>query len=223
MKRIAIYDMDKTLTRKATFGPFIFFVLRRFRPWRFWVLPVMGLLTLGYALKLISRSKLKEVNLRLLMGPVVDAEQMARIARDFSLNSPISLLLPAAGDQIITDREEGYRIVIASASYRFYVEALASNWGVDDVIATDCLSVSLTTFLPEIAGENCYEEGKLRMVRAWLSAQGIERSTAYVRFYSDHVSDAPCLAWADEAFAVNAHAPLRSLAAERGWSILNWM
>jgi HAD superfamily hydrolase (TIGR01490 family) len=222
MNRIAIYDMDKTLTRKATFGPFIVFVLKNYRPRRFWVLPFMAIATLGYGLKLISRSKLKEINLRLLMGSRINAHEMAGIAEGFALNSPDVVLLRAAASQIVTDRAEGYRIVIASASYRFYVEALAQNWGIEDVIATDCEADNATSFYPRIQGENCYGEGKLRMVRAWLSAQGIERNMAHVRFYSDHVSDAPCLEWADEAFAVNAHPPLRALAEKLRWTILDW-
>jgi HAD superfamily phosphoserine phosphatase-like hydrolase len=223
MNRIAIYDMDKTLTRRATFGPFIFFVLNRYRPWRFLILPAMGLVTLGYGFKLISRSRLKEVNLRFLMGPVINGQEIARIASDFAMNCPDALLLPAAGEQIIADRAAGYRIVIASASYRFYVEALAENWRIDDVIATDCKVASVTSFLPKIDGQNCYGEAKLRMVRSWLSREGIARDDAHIRFYSDHVSDAPCLDWADEAFAVNAHPPLSKLAARKGWVLKDWL
>ncbi|MEI9852831.1 MAG: haloacid dehalogenase-like hydrolase [Sphingomonas sp.] len=76
--------------------------------------------------------------------------------------------------------------------------------------------------LPVIEGENCYGAAKLRMVEAWMAERGIARADAHVRAYSDHVSDAPLLAWADEGFAVNAHGPLRALAKERGWPILDW-
>ncbi len=55
-----------------------------------------------------------------------------------------------------------------------------------------------------------------------MAERGIARADAHVRAYSDHVSDAPLLAWADEGFAVNAHGPLRALAKERGWPILDW-
>jgi HAD superfamily hydrolase (TIGR01490 family) len=223
MKRIAIYDMDKTITRKATFGLFIVFVLTKCKPWRLWVLPIMAVVTLSYVLKLISRSRLKEINLRLLMGRRIETKDAQKIAQAFTLGRISGLILPKAEAQIEQDRDAGYRIVLATASYRFYVEAIAASLQISDVIATDCISDGSTAFLPQIEGENCYDEGKLRMVRAWLTAQDIPRESAYIRFYSDHVSDAPCLGWADEAFAVNAHAPLRLLASERGWSILNWM
>jgi phosphoserine phosphatase len=52
--------------------------------------------------------------------------------------------------------------------------------------------------------------------------QGVERAQCHVRCYSDHISDVPLLAIADEAFAVNAHPPLRMEAARRGWPLLDW-
>src|SRR3546814_5248680 len=55
------------------------------------------------------------------------------------------------------------------------------------------------------------------MILAWMVAEGIERENAQIRFYSDHVSDAPVMEWADEPFAVNPHGKLRKLAGERGW------
>jgi phosphoserine phosphatase len=55
-----------------------------------------------------------------------------------------------------------------------------------------------------------------------MAARGIQRRDVRVRFYSDHASDAPVMEWADEPFAVNAHARLRKLAAVRGWPMLNW-
>ena len=60
------------------------------------------------------------------------------------------------------------------------------------------------------------------MVEHWLEGAGIARRDATVRAYSDHVSDAPLLEWADQAFAVNAHAPLVALARARGWTVFDW-
>ncbi|RYF19068.1 MAG: HAD-IB family hydrolase, partial [Oxalobacteraceae bacterium] len=48
------------------------------------------------------------------------------------------------------------------------------------------------------------------------------RDGAHVRFYSDHVSDAPTFEWADEPLAVNAHGPLRLLAKAKGWPMPDW-
>jgi HAD superfamily phosphoserine phosphatase-like hydrolase len=128
----------------------------------------------------------------------------------------------AALRQIVEDRAAGRRLILATASYRFYVEPIAQALGFDAVIATDSVRDSASQLYPKIAGENCYGAAKLRMIEAWFAAQGIARGDVHVRFYSDHVSDAPVLAWADQPFAVNAHPPLVRLARERSWPLLDW-
>jgi HAD superfamily phosphoserine phosphatase-like hydrolase len=222
MIKLAIYDMDKTITRRATFGPLIAHVIRHHAPWRIIVLPVMALTSLAYGIGALSRSRLKEINLRLLLGPRINPLLMGQIAETFADEIMATNLLGPAVKQISADREGGYRIILATASYRFYVDAIARRLDVTDVIATN-LQEEGRFILPRIAGENCYDDGKLRMVKAWLSAQAIERKNAEIRFYSDHVSDAPCLTWADKAIATNAHPPLTKLAEQRGWSQLNWL
>ena len=73
-----------------------------------------------------------------------------------------------------------------------------------------------------IAGENCYDAAKLTMIREWMAREGIERGDAHIRAYSDHVSDAPMLDFADEAYAANPHPPLAELARDKGWTRFDW-
>ena len=93
---------------------------------------------------------------------------------------------------------------------------------IDAVIATDHLSQDLRYVRAKIAGENCYDTGKLRMIKAWMAAQAIDRGQAHIRAYSDHVSDAPMLEYADLPFAANPHRRLALLAAARGWPRVDW-
>ena len=65
---LAIYDMDKTVTRRATYTPFLLHAAPRLAPWRLLLLPVVLVTMLAYALKLIDRGRLKELNYRLLIG-----------------------------------------------------------------------------------------------------------------------------------------------------------
>jgi phosphoserine phosphatase len=124
--------------------------------------------------------------------------------------------------RIASDKADGYTLVLATASYRLYAEAIGRRMGFDDVIATNTLVGLDTRILAKIDGENCYGPAKLRMVTAWMKNMGVTREDAHIRFYSDHVSDAPVLAWADEAFAVNAHGPLQKLARNMKWNIVDW-
>ncbi len=220
MQRLAIYDMDKTITRQATFGPFLFYATWRYKPWRIVLAPALVVTILAYGLKLLNRAQLKEINLSLMLGGRIDAAALARISAGFAGRTLTRNVFRAALDRIDADRADGYRIVIASASYAFYVSQVARLLGTD-AVATQPTPVNHDV-TPKIAGENCYGEAKLAMVKDWMKAQSIAREHTYIRFYSDHASDAPCLEWADEAFAANPHGTLRSLATKRGWTILDW-
>ena len=56
------------------------------------------------------------------------------------------------------------------------------------------------------------------MIADWVEKSGLLGKHGHVRFYSDHVSDAPVFEWADEPVAVNPHGKLRRLAEQRGWA-----
>jgi phosphoserine phosphatase len=112
--------------------------------------------------------------------------------------------------------------VMATASYRLYVEAIAHRLGFDDVIATDLATNSSGHVLARIDGHNCYDAAKLELVKGWMAANGLERANCHIRAYSDHVSDAPLLAYADEAFATNPHQPLADMAKANGWEVIDW-
>ncbi|WP_136162650.1 HAD family hydrolase [Sphingomonas flavalba] len=222
MIRLAIYDMDKTLTRRATFNPFLCHAVARLAPWRAVFLPIVGVALAAYALKRIDRGRLKELSQRWLLGPHIAPAKLAPLADGFAERTLATNIYPQALDQLAADRADGYRLVLATASNRHYVEAIARRLGFDAVIATDSMIGLDSRVSAMIDGENCYGPAKLRMIQAWMAGQGIARDEATIRFYSDHASDEPALAWADEAFAVNAHDRLRRLAAAQGWQRIDW-
>lgn len=219
---IAIYDMDKTVTRRATYNGFLIHMAWHKSPWRLLLVPVLPLGLLLYAARLWDRSRLKQFAQRLLVGGRVPRIQFARHLErhaDLVLGSNV---YQEARWRIEAEKTAGYRHIIATASYRLYVEAIASRLGFDDVIATDLATDDSGHVLARIDGHNCYDNAKLDRVLAWMEREGLDRADCHIRAYSDHVSDAPLLAFADEAFATNPHKPLERLARERGWSILDW-
>jgi HAD superfamily phosphoserine phosphatase-like hydrolase len=127
---------------------------------------------------------------------------------------------PGALTAIARDKTEGRRVVMATASYTLYADAIGRKLGFDDVIGTGSIIGLDARVHAKILGENCYGPAKLSMVTDWLAKSGLSRG--HVRFYSDHASDAPVFEWADEAVAVNPHDKLRRLATDRGWAIEDW-
>ena len=60
--------MDRTVTRRATYTPFLIHCALRLEPWRLVLLPLVALSMLAYVAKIIDRGRLKEINHRLLLG-----------------------------------------------------------------------------------------------------------------------------------------------------------
>lgn len=222
MTELAIYDMDRTITRVATYTPFLLHAARRRAPWRLLLVPIVILSMLAYVLKLVDRARLKEINHALLLGRHRTPAELATVTASFADKTMAHNILPGALTQIAADRAAGRRLVLATASYRLYSEAIAERLGFDDVIATNSLIGLDGRIRHKIDGENNYGPAKLRMILAWMAAEGLDRARCRIRFYSDHASDAPVLEWADEPFAVNAHERLRKLATQRGWPIVDW-
>jgi HAD superfamily hydrolase (TIGR01490 family) len=221
LARIAIYDLDRTITRAPTWTPFLLHAVLRHAPWRLALLPVvLGAAVLKGA-GLIHRDRLKQVMHRAALGTLSPA-RAERLAADWLVRFGPAQIRRKARAQIAADRAAGYRIVVATAAYRFYAEAIARDIGADALIATATAVDARGHLLPRIAGGNCYGPAKRAMIAAWLASEGIDRATVHVRVYSDHVSDVPSFEWADEAIAVNPHAALRRVAAQRGWRIVDW-
>ena len=222
MIELAIYDMDRTVTRTGTYTPFLIQAAKALAPWRLALVPLVPFTMAAYALKLIDRRRLKELNQRLLIGRSVSRARLAPAVESFADFIVKTDIHPGALRQIAADKAAGRRLVLATASYRFYVEAIARRLGFDDVIATGSVTGLDDVIHARIDGENNYGPAKLRLVKAWMESEGIPRAAAQIRFYSDHVSDWPVLEWADTAIAVNPSRGLRRMAAKRGWDVVDW-
>ena len=220
--QLAIYDMDRTITRRATYTPFLIHAASKLAPWRLVFAPLVVLMMLAYLLKLVDRGRLKEINYRLLVGRGVPSERLDAVIQSFADKQIAGNIMPGARRSIDADRAAGRRLVMATASYRLYAAAIAERLGFDDVIATETRLDAQGRVVAQIDGSNCYGAAKLDMIEAWLERVGLERDAVHIRFYSDHVSDAPVHHWSDEAFAANAHRRLIRVAEAEGWQVLDW-
>ena len=163
--RIAIYDMDKTVTRRATYNGFLIHMAWNKSPWRLLLAPLLPLGLLLYAVKLWDRGRLKQFAQTLLIGGRVSPQAFARY-----LESHADLVLgrnvyQEAQWRIEAEKADGYRHVIATASYRLYVDAIARRLGFESVIATELATDSSGHVLARIDGHNCYDAAKLDRVQ----------------------------------------------------------
>jgi HAD superfamily hydrolase (TIGR01490 family) len=222
MTDLAIYDLDRTLTRRATYTPFLIHCALRRAPWRLLLTPAVLSSMLLYGVRIIDRGRLKEINHQLLLGRWIHPKELKPLVESFADATGAGNIRPGARKAIDRDKSEGRRLVLATASYRLYADAIAERLGFDDVIGTGSVIGLDERIRSRIAGENAYGEAKLRMIADWVENSGLTGKHGHVRFYSDHASDAPTFEWADEPVAVNPHARLARMAIRRGWAIEDW-
>jgi len=155
------------------------------------------------------------------LGSVVPERDARRLADRFARTLTKRGLYPDGVALIEAERAAGRRIVLATAAPHFYTAAIARRLGIADVVAT-ASSWKNGRLTPAIVSENCYGADKRSLVEAFLKRSAIAREAAHIRFYSDHASDLPMFELADEAVAVNPSVKMRTIAAARGWPVLDW-
>jgi len=220
-KRIAIYDLDRTITRWPTYSHFLLRSAWRIAPHRVLLTPLVPPLMLLYRLKLFGRDRLKTLMWALLLGSADPDRLNAAVADfvDFTLRRNIRAGAPL---QISRDRDCGAMLVLASAAHEIYARPIAEALGFDEVIATRVAVAENGRIGPGLVDGNVYGEAKLAALTRFLDEQSIERTRAVISFYSDSASDRSVFWWCDTPVAVAPSRSLARLAASSGWPIADW-
>lgn len=219
--RVAIYDLDRTVLRKPTFTLFLLWAAWKSAPWRLLLLPALAALMIGYALRLYGRNGFKPAAIRLMLGPRLSPACAADLAARFAAWRVPRDVPPGAQACIARDRAEGYHLLMATAAPEFYAGAIADALGFDAIVATRHRRDGDGNWLPLLDGENCYGPEKARRVTEWLDANAAG-GAAHIRAYSDHPSDAPTFALANESWLIGRGHNLAHLAAQHGWRVLDF-
>jgi HAD superfamily phosphoserine phosphatase-like hydrolase len=178
---LAIYDMDKTITRRATYNGFLLHMAFNKSPWRLLLAPFLPVGLVLYALKIWDRARLKQFSQILLIGRRVPKAHFAKYLESHADLVVGKNVYPQLRARVAEEKAAGYRHVMATASYRLYVEAIAKRLGFDDVIATDLSTDSSGHVLARIDGHNCYDAAKLERVKEWMERHGLERANCHIR------------------------------------------
>jgi phosphatidylglycerophosphatase C len=219
---LAIFDLDRTLTKVGTYTPFLIFAALHRAPWRLALLALWVLAMGGYVIGLVSRKNLKEIGFFLLIGRRIPAEALQRLAKDFARLTLTKNMAQRAQSQIQAEQKRGAALMLATASPDFYAAEISFLLGFDMVVATRQSRLPNGDYGFRILGDNCYGAAKLIMVEAACSRDERLRNMRHSTFYSDSASDAPMFCWATQGMAVNPDRRLRKLAAKHGWPILEF-
>ena len=218
LRRIALYDLDRTVTRAPTFTPFLVHMAASGNPLRLLLAPLWILAMLGYKAKLYGRKSLKQFGLRLLVGKVVRSPALQPRIDRFVTRQLAHNIQPGARAQIAADRSAGVTLVLITAAPAIYATALAEALGFEACIATRHQCLSDGSLLALIDGENNYGSEKVARIEGWLAEQGLTRADCHLTAYTDHASDAPILNYADAGVLVGRYAKPDLRCAQVDWS-----
>jgi HAD superfamily hydrolase (TIGR01490 family) len=143
-------------------------------------------------------------------------DALATAWADEHFRAGVPLLTWTAGE-IGRLRAAGTEVAFVSGSFRALIAPLAERLGAGAILCS-VPAVTDGVWTGELEGEPMIGAGKERAVRALLVARGLAPEDAAA--YGDHLSDAPMLAVAGRATAVNPGPELAAVARERGWRIV---
>ena len=143
--------------------------------------------------------------------------------RERFLAEVIAPRIPAAARaQVRRHQEAGHTVVMTTATNRVITELTAQHLGIGHLIATECEVGEDGRYTGRVSGTPNMREGKVTRLQAWLAERDSSLERVDSIAYSDSMNDAPLLAAARRAVAVDPDPRLAALAAERGWEILRW-
>lgn len=216
MSAAAFFDLDRTLLRSAS-GPIIGEALAAAGLGPKGGLPGQGVLYRVYDLvgETLPTMALARAAARAAKGWSADT---ARQAGKMAAARLESIVAPYAHAIVAEHRAAGRPVVLATTTPYDLVAPLAERLGFDDVIATRYTEED-GAYTGGITGDFVWAAGKLRAVRSWAAANGIDLKESFA--YSDSVYDAPLLSAVGHPYAVNPDPRLLVLATLRRWPVLH--
>jgi phosphatidylglycerophosphatase C len=205
--KLAVFDLDGTITRHDTLIQFILGYLKS-RPWRLFGFVLSIPAALLYVLRLTDRGALKGSFIHWTLGGSsrrdLDAWTAIFVPRVLEHG-----VFKAAMDQIAEHKRNGDVLVLMSASLDFYVPAIARYLGFTDVTCTGVRWIG-DRLDGRLATQNCRGAEKARRFGE-LRARYPDLATVA---YGNADSDLDHLRLADRGVLVNGNQAARARAAE---------
>ena len=133
-------------------------------------------------------------------------------------------LKPQALALVQQHKAEGATVIVVTATNAFVTAPIAKALGADELMAVDLerdtSQGGTGWYTGEVRGIPTFREGKVARVEEWLKARGLDWASVHSTFYSDSINDLPLLEKANVPVATNPDDPLRAIAQDRGWRIL---
>lgn len=199
MEKLAIFDIDYTLTKKETSIELYKYMVKRDKSLVKYI-PAHILTGIGYGIKVFTATDTKERFLRFLKGK--KEQEIKEIVKSFYRDHLTGLLYEDGLNAIKDFKKKGYKVFLISASPEFYVKEFYNIEGVDKVIGTK-FKMDDGIFTPIVIGKNCKGEEKVKRLYEELKKDNIEVDFDNSYMFSDSLSDSPLLELVGNGYLIN--------------------
>ena len=199
MKKLAIFDIDYTITKKETLMEFYKYSLEEdIKNIRF--LPRALYSGLMYGIGIYDEGRVKECFLKFIDN--IEEEKLQELVKRFYKNRLSKILYKDAVDMMYKLKKEGYDIYLISASPEFYINEFYNIDVVDKVIGTR-FEFKEGKFIRKMLGNNCKGEEKVKRLKEVLSKENIKVDFKNSYMFSDSLSDKPLLDLVGKPYLIN--------------------
>lgn len=199
MEKLAIFDVDYTLTKKETLRELFKFTVKK-EPSKIIYLPRALFSGLLYVIGVYDEKKVKESFLKFLDG--IHEKEMEELVQEFYEKRLSKIIYEDAIAMMKKLKSEGCKIYLISASPEFYLKELNKLNIVDKIIGTKFLCVE-GYHSRRMEGENCKGEEKVRRLKEELKKDNIEVDFKNSYMFSDSLSDKPLFDLVGNAYLIN--------------------
>ncbi|WP_125152111.1 HAD-IB family hydrolase [Clostridium rectalis] len=197
--KLAIFDVDYTLTKRETLMEFYMFMIRK-KPNLIKHLPRSIKAAFFYLFKIYDSQKSKESFIAFIDG--INEEEMKDLVKEFYHKRLSKILYKDAIDTMRKLKKEGCLIYLISASAEFYLNELYNIDIVDRVIGTR-FTLSDGIYGSKIEGKNCKGEEKVNRLMEVLENEDLEVDFKNSYMFSDSLADLPLFKLVGNPYLIN--------------------
>lgn len=199
MEKLAIFDIDYTITRKETLMEFFkYIVLKDIKNIKF--LPRALYSGFMYGVKVYDERRVKECFLKFIEN--IDEKDLAKLTKSFYDERLSSILYKDAIEMIKKLKNEGYMVILISASPEFYIKEFYAIKEVDLIIGTK-FAFEGGKFVRKMDGNNCKGQEKVKRLNEVLKEKNIKADFKNSYMFSDSLSDKPLLDLVGNPYLIN--------------------
>lgn len=211
MERLALFDVDFTITKKETLMQLYIYTLKEDKK-NIKYLPRALFSGLMYLLKIYDEKRVKESFLKFLDN--MDENEIRKLTNGFYRKSLKGIIYKDGLKMIKKLKKEGYKVYLISASPEFYLNELYDIKEVDKIIGTR-FSFENGRFTRKMYGANCKGQEKVKRLKEVIEREHMKVDFKNSYMFSDSLSDKPLLDLVGNPYLINYKGKSK-------YKILNW-